>query len=311
MKKIEQPWIKLVENLKRDDYERIHKLEEECTKDNAVALKLELDYKLAAASETTSQPGMKNINEFMLFDGQELIGYIGINAFGGAGMPIEVNGMVHPEYRRQGVFKRLGDLVIAEWKRQNAGPMLLLSDRKSEAGQQFIRGTGAKYDHTEYEMYLRKDDTVITAAQQLLSGLTFRKATNADALEINRQNAIYFGEEFDEAGDEPEFLPEVEEKRGMTIYFAEYGEKTIGKVHLQLHSGLGAIYGLGVLPEYRGKGYGRATLTLGIQKLKEAGANEVMLQVAATNANALHLYQSCGFVETSTMDYYELRADAE
>ncbi|MFD1177633.1 GNAT family N-acetyltransferase [Paenibacillus puldeungensis] len=309
MKKITQPWIKLVETLNRDDYERIHKLEEECTKDNAVALKLELDYKLAATSDAVSQPGMKNINEFMFFDGPELIGYMGINAFGGGGMPIEVNGMVHPEYRRQGVFKRLSELVIAEWKRGKAGSMLLLSDRKSEAGQQFIRGTGAKYEHTEYEMYLRNDDAATPTVQQLLPGLTFRKATNADALEINRQNAIYFGEEFDTTSDEPEFLPEEEEKRGMTIYFAEYGETVIGKIHLELHSGLGGIYGLGVLPEYRGKGFGRAILTMGVHKLKEAGANEVMLQVAVNNANALHLYQSCGFVETSTMDYYELRAD--
>ncbi|MFC4304303.1 GNAT family N-acetyltransferase [Cohnella boryungensis] len=62
------------------------------------------------------------------------------------------------------------------------------------------------------------------------------------------------------------------------------------------------------MPEYRGKGYGRATLLKAIDKLKEANAGDIMLQVAVENANALRLYQSCGFVETSTMDYYELHA---
>lgn len=93
----------------------------------------------------------------------------------------------------------------------------------------------------------------------------------------------------------------------MTIYLAEVDQQVIGKVHIQVSPGIGGIYGLGVLPEYRGKGYGRATLLKAIDKLKEANAGDIMLQVAVENANALRLYQSCGFVETSTMDYYELK----
>jgi ribosomal protein S18 acetylase RimI-like enzyme len=60
-----------------------------------------------------------------------------------------------------------------------------------------------------------------------------------------------------------------------------------------------------VLPEYRGRGFGRELLLKGIAKLKEANAREIMLQVAAGNDRALGLYQSCGFVETSVMDYYK------
>ena len=98
-----------------------------------------------------------------------------------------------------------------------------------------------------------------------------------------------------------------EEKRGMTIYLAEKEQQIIGKVNLQLTSRVGGIYGLGVLPLHRGKGFGRAILHMAVEKLKEANAGEVMLQVASENSNALNLYKSCGFVETSTMDYYELK----
>ncbi|ABR50794.1 GCN5-related N-acetyltransferase [Alkaliphilus metalliredigens QYMF] len=103
-------------------------------------------------------------------------------------------------------------------------------------------------------------------------------------------------------------LPEEEEKRGMTIYLAEKDQQIIGKVNLQLSTKIGGIYGLGVLPEYRGKGFGRAILMMAIEKLKEANAGEVMLQVAAENANALNFYKSCGFMETSIMDYYKIRS---
>ncbi|OAH63747.1 hypothetical protein AYJ66_17305 [Dietzia cinnamea] len=113
------------------------------------------------------------------------------------------------------------------------------------------------------------------------------------------------GEE--EIKSEDMILPEEEEKRGMTSYLVEKDGQIIGKVNLQLTSKLGAIFGLGVLPEHRRKGYGRALLLLAIEKLKEANAKEIMLQVAAENSNALKLYQSCGFEETSTMDYFELK----
>ncbi|MCC5467573.1 GNAT family N-acetyltransferase [Pelosinus baikalensis] len=326
MKNIQNPWIKLKETIDHDDYNLIKRLQDQCIYEDQTALKLELDYKNGVTSENDKITGIQNVNEFMYFEGQQIIGYIGISSFGGTKTPIEVNGMVQPDYRRQGVFKILSELVIAEWKKRNSGSILLLSDRKSNSGQKFIKGTGAQYKHSEYEMYLKKDH--LEPLQRKLCGITFRKATNADASEIARQNAIYFSDEFrgfknapndNEPGivsaeaetvipSEGMVLPEEEEKRGMTMYLAEKDQQIIGKVHLQLTSRIGGIYGLGVLPEHRGKGLGRAILMMAIEKLEEMNASEVMLQVATENANALNLYKSCGFVETSIMDYYEIKA---
>ena len=307
-------WIKLKEYLDLKDCQLIGSLEKECIREGA-ALKLELDYKLGVALGNGSKTAMRAVNELMYFDGDTLIGYIGIGNFGGPGTPPELNGMVHPDWRRQGVFQMLSDLAIGELKRQNIKSILLLCDRQSAAGQGFIEKTGAVYHHSEFEMYLRRE----AAAQgRAASGeITFQKATNKDAREVARHNAIYFGEERNAEYPPPAeggadgsvkglMLPEEEEKNGMTIYFALHGSQVIGKVHLQLTAGLGGIYGLGVLPEYRGKGFGRAILMGGVEKLTEAGAKEIMLQVDTDNPNALHLYESCGFVVTSTMDYYEL-----
>jgi ribosomal protein S18 acetylase RimI-like enzyme len=305
MKIINKPWIKLKEFIDYDDYDLINKLQEQCINEDKTALKLELDYKLGVSSENREISIIQNVNEFMYFDGQQMIGYIGICGFGGVGSQIEVNGMVHPEYRNQGVFKTLSELVMAEWKKRNLDSMLLLSDRKSNSGQKFIKETRAQYKNSEYEMFFKKDN--LEQLQSQLCGVTFRKATNADAQEIARQNGIYFNEEFDNESEDM-ILPEEEEKRGMTIYMAEKDQQCIGKVHLQVSSKIGGIYGLGVLPAYRGKGLGRAILMIAIKKLKEENASEIMLQVAAENSKALNLYKSCGFIETSIMDYYEIKA---
>lgn len=311
VKTIEEASINLKACINRKDYELIHKLEIQCAQNDPITLKLELDYKLSDAENSTFKKGISDINEFMYFDGEELIGYMGICSFGGISQPLEITGMVSPLYRRQGILSKLSELVMEECRRRNAGRILALCDKKSVSGQKFLEKAGAVYKYSEFEMYLN-DDTYESMEKQLPHGIIIRKAVNADALEIARQNTIYFGdgpvEENEDAATSGILLPEEEEKRGMTIYIAEMGDRIIGKVNLQMsEGGTGGIYGLGVLPENRGRGFGRAILVHAVEKLKDAKAAEIMLQVAAENATALGLYKSCGFEETSVMDYFELK----
>ena len=305
---ITEPWIKLKGSLNQEDYDLIHELQMQCSHKDQINLKLELDYKLEDALNSADKTGICDINEFMYFNGKQLIGYIGICSFGGAMAPLEITGMVDPEYRRQGIFSKLHELVIAECKRRNAGSILVLCDRESVSGQKFLERIGAAYQYSEFEMYLSDEPCEIIEEQ--LHGINFRKADNTDAREVARQDAIYFGDRMEqENNDVPNeriLLPEDEEKRGMTIYLAEKDERIIGKVHLQVINGVGGIYGLGVLPENRGRGFGKAILLKSIEKLKELHVKEIMLQVAAGNATALSLYKSCGFQETSVMDYFVL-----
>ncbi|MTK06025.1 MAG: GNAT family N-acetyltransferase [Hungatella sp.] len=311
VKTIKGACLKLKSSLDQNDYQLIHMLEIQCIQNDQITLKLELDYKLSDAQNRTADALISDINEFMYFNGEELIGYIGICSFGGITQPLEITGMVHPEYRRQGIFSKLMELVVAECRKRNAEGILALCDKKSISGQGFLKKINAVYKFSEFEMYLNHKSYEMLEKQQP-SGITFRKAVNADASEITRQNMIYFGDDSEEENEDSEdsgiLLPEEEEKRGMTIYIAEKEERIIGKVNLQMSDGgTGGIYGLGVLPEFRGKGFGRAILTFGVEKLKDAKATEVMLQVAAENGTALNLYKSCGFQKTSVMDYFELK----
>ncbi|WP_099468095.1 GNAT family N-acetyltransferase [Konateibacter massiliensis] len=301
-KTINEPWIKLNHCLRQEDYDLIHSLQLHCSNEDQITLKLELDYKLSDTVNSTDKADIHDINEFMYFSGAQLVGYIGISAFGGAASSLEITGMVHPDYRRQGIFSKLFELAIAEGRRRDSGNILLLCDRKSASGQKFLAKVGAVYNVSEFEMYLH--DESFEVSKKRLCDITLKKATNADAFEIANQNAVYFGDRLEEE-NENILLPEDEEKRGMTIYLVKKDDQSIGKVHLQLVNGLGGIYGLGVLPKYRGNGFGRAILLEAIEKLKEINATEIMLQVATENATALNLYKSCGFRETSIMDYFD------
>jgi ribosomal protein S18 acetylase RimI-like enzyme len=293
------PSIKLKNSIGRDDYENIKVLENVCREYDKTSLKLELDYKLSNSKQTGID--LVNINEFMYFNNDELIGYLGICDFGGD--EIEVNGMVHPEYRRIGVFKRLFSLAHDEWQKRKSISMLLLSDHESTSGLEFIKCVCDGYAHSEYDMILNVENYKKIKSDTL----KLRKVTKDDTSEISRQNKVYFNMEFSE---EDNIETEGGNYKNIT-YMAENEHGSVGKVRIEINNKQGGIYGLGVLPEYRGIGYGREILSMAIEELLKNNAEEIFLQVLTNNKNALNLYKSCGFSERYTMDYYIIRNDKE
>jgi|LGVF01.1.fsa_nt_gb ribosomal protein S18 acetylase RimI-like enzyme len=301
MNEVRKANIRQKEYLDMNEYSEVKELEKRCIEFDKTSLKLELDYRMMCAKESNGVSSQK-VNEFLYYVQDQLVAYIGISCFGAS--TLEINGMVHPDNRRQGIFTRLFQSVKEEWINRGNPRMLLLSDGNSSSGQGFINSLKTTYEHTEYEMYYKNrvdiDDLVIN--------VVLRKATNEDAEEIRNQNTIYFKEE-QSANHENEvnlILPEDEEKRGMTILLAEVGNKIVGKVNIQVSDSIGGIYGLGVIPSHRRKGYGRQILIEAIKKLEEKACKEIMLQVSAQNKHALNLYLSCGFIEVSTMKYYQM-----
>jgi ribosomal protein S18 acetylase RimI-like enzyme len=125
--------------------------------------------------------------------------------------------------------------------------------------------------------------------------LVFRKAAKEDITKIAGENF-----EFINDNDIDGILFD-------STYVLETGNVIIGRVRLEIVDNIGGIYGLEILPEYRGKGYGRELLIRSINKLKESKVNAINLQVETKNNNALNLYKSCGFKVNYTMDYYILK----
>jgi len=64
------------------------------------------------------------------------------------------------------------------------------------------------------------------------------------------------------------------------------------------------IMNVAVLPEYQGKGYGRAEMENLLSTTKEAGALNVTLEVRKSNVKAISLYESLGFSFVGTRPKY-------
>ena len=283
-------FFKLKENLNNNDFNDINDLKSICFVHDNTNLKIEIDYKLSNVAKNNDKTS-SIINEFMLYDDNKLIGYAGICDFGGE--EIEVNGMVHPDYRRKGIFTRLFSLLKDEFNKRDNKAMLLLSDNNSVSGIEFIKNMTDDFSHSEYDMNLDMDAT----QNESFDNLIFRKALIEDINKIKEANFEFFS------------VNDIEDISSGITYLLETDNIIIGKVRLEAIDNNGGIYGLEILPEYRGNGYGRELLILSIKKLKESNVKIINLQVETDNKNALNLYKSCGFKENYTMDYYRLKKE--
>jgi GNAT superfamily N-acetyltransferase len=66
-------------------------------------------------------------------------------------------------------------------------------------------------------------------------------------------------------------------------------------------SGMGAIQNLGVVPEYRGLGLGKALMAQALVGFQNAGLQRAFLEVTAQNSSAVQLYKRLGFARFRTV----------
>ena len=287
--------ICLKEYINEKDYKEINSLQEICSANDEVNLKLELDYKLNMFK--TSDIGLNNINEFFYYIDETLVGYLGISSFGrNIG---EINGIIHPKWRRKGLFRKLLEIAIDECNKRKFNKILLLSDGKSNSGGDFIKAVGGKYDFSEYRMR-----RVSKISPERIDYIRLRKAEKSDGKEIGRQNAIYFNgvEEIESSQEEEVIFNE-------SAYMVELEGKTIGKINIEYSDDYAFICGFGILPDFRGKGYGKAALKEALHLINEKNIFTVELDVECKNSTALNLYKACGFEEKSIMNYYKYKSE--
>ena len=82
------------------------------------------------------------------------------------------------------------------------------------------------------------------------------------------------------------------------LIMAWKGEQLLGFCWTKMHDGVvGEIYIIGVHPDFRGRGLGRALLLAGMDYLhRRRSADQVILYLEATNEEALSLYEAVGFI---------------
>lgn len=77
------------------------------------------------------------------------------------------------------------------------------------------------------------------------------------------------------------------------------GTSSFCKSRFEQYNGWGEIISIYLLPEYMGKGFGKALLELVIAELKKLGHHDIFLWVLEENWNARGFYEKAGFSVTN------------
>lgn len=254
----------------------------------------ELDMKLVWSMLRDRPPDQ--LNDFLYYADGQLVGFLALFIFNTH--EAEVSGMVHPAYRQRGIFSALFEATRQECRSRGLSTLLLIVEQASPIGQTFARHLSTTYDHSEYKMVLQEPRLPTILSKRL----QFRAARPADTPTLAHITA----QAFNMPESEVDWYTEqaLSPLNTHRYYVGEIDGGVIGKIDVNFSEEAAFIFGFAVLPVYQGQGYGRQLLAHTVQVLRSGGQEHIELEVDTDNKQALALYQSCGFKETGSYDYY-------
>lgn len=235
--------------------------------------------------------------QFLHYADGRLVGILTLQVNG----EIEVCLAVDPGHRRRGVGRGLLAAAGEACRQQGASSVLLVCEEASRSGMAFVEAVGARYRSSEYRMKLDVDASPGTPPSQ--STIRLRQADAGDVQVVAQIIAIAFGRSED---IERRRVGRDIQKPTHRFYIAHLNDEPVGGLGVVAHGDRVWIVAFGVLPEFRGRGYGRQMLAATAGMLRAEHWKEILIEVATDNRNALSLYQSCGFRETTCYGYYQM-----
>jgi len=244
-----------------------------------------------------------NIHDYLYYADGRLVGYLFLKRNGTAQK--EVTGIVHPDYRRRGIFSTLLAAAREECKQQHVQTLFLVCEELSPSGQAFIAASGARHDFSEHKMALG----TFHESNSFDDRLAFQQADMSDLDAL--VTIIVEGWERSQYEVREAVAFNLQEP-SCSVYIARFGGdelscgEPIGCLRIYDFAHEIGIYGFVVRPAYRGRGYGRQMLEEAIRAIQSQSQKSIMLEVDTSNTSALNLYRSCGFEVTRTYGYYAI-----
>jgi mycothiol synthase len=230
--------------------------------------------------------------------------------------------VIHPAYRGRGLGLLMTRALVAE---AGERPLRLWAHGDLPAAARLAAAAGFERVRALWQM--RRPLQSPLERPRLADGITIRTfavgrdedawtALNARAFAHHPEQGAWTREDLDLREREPWFDPDgffLAEREGKLVGFhwtKVHGSKdeagqdpAPGGGHgaaASAHEPIGEVYVVGVDPDERGTGLGRALTVVGVRYLREQGLSQVMLYVDESNTPAIRLYESLGFTHFGT-----------
>ncbi len=232
------------------------------------------------------------------YDKKQLVGFLSVFFF--YEDAVEVSLLVHPNYRRRGVAKKLLQNILPLVKEQ--GFFKLIFSSPSRLHNHWLPDLGFSYLHSEY--YMERHD--LNPLLDYKQNLTYRTATEQDIpLLCVLDEACFFKTQV-------ELIPRFEHilsDRTYQIVLAFEDNHLVGKAHIRWDHHGATLSDIAVLPIRQGKGLGTALISHCINYALSEGKPNLNLDVETHNQKALNLYTRLGFLTQNSCDYWEIDLD--
>jgi ribosomal protein S18 acetylase RimI-like enzyme len=240
----------------------------------------------------------QELNDLFYFVDGNLAGYLALFTF--EAEEAEISLIVHPKYRRQGIYKKLLAEALLELQQRRISKALCICPQGSFIDQSYLQAFKPGYVFSQTEMA-----TTEIPVFQGLPEVTLRLVELADLPLIAKMGSISFQASFAETLQR--FTENMQEKNRKIWLLSTPQHANVGKIHVRYDENQTAfIHDLCVLPEYRGKRYALAMVVKAMQMLRQQGQRFFTLDVECDNTNALRLYELCGYKKISTYDFWRV-----
>jgi HAD superfamily hydrolase (TIGR01509 family) len=252
-------------------------LEQQCSHADSVQLSSDLEHLVKEDGD----------HALLCYRGNQLIGLL--SWFATEGDYAQINAMVHPDYRREGVFRSL-----VQRAKEDIAPLAVhrLSYRvpsRSQAGLRAAQAIGADYDRSEYSMSYAHTESGREAAP---AELRLLPSLPEDLEFMVSCSARAFGDSEDATR---EYFLQTNEPERIT-YIAWAGNQRIGLIRVNyVNEATAFIHNFCILPACQGQGYGGKVLRQTVDLLLQKNYSSIRLGVVTENERALTLYLNAGF----------------
>lgn len=240
----------------------------------------------------------QEFNDLFYFLNGNLAGYLSLFTF--ETNEAEVSVVVHPKYRRLGIYKKLLAEAMLELEQRRIGNALCICPQGSFINQAYLKPFEPTYVFSQTEMKTTQIPTF-----EGLPEVSLRRAEPADLPLLAKLGAEGFGASFSETLQR--FTENMREKNRKMWLLSTPDLENIGKIHVRYDEDNTAfIHDLCILPDHRGKRYALAMILKTMQMLRQEAQKTFTLDVEADNQSALRLYELCGFKNISSYDFWRV-----
>jgi ribosomal protein S18 acetylase RimI-like enzyme len=235
--------------------------------------------------------------------GGRLLGTAATEAFDGT---LEAALLTAPD-APDGVASALFAALLAEARRTGIQRVLLAHDRAAAHLRHLAERERLTHDHAELVM---RRAASLGAPVAAITSLEVRRADD-DSLALAAQVTA---EDWD--GDPAQALARARTNIAeyQTVYYiATFAGEPVAALNIQTLEGQPWVYGFSVLAPFRGRGFGRQTLTAALADVWQSRPGDILLEADTDNLVAISLYRSLGFAQERTFDYWakELAGDTD